>query len=158
MCHSESECGDESNKADDSLHEAYEKMYTQWLRVCASNQALNSEIQVLCDLNTKAKGKIYKLKVLLVEKDENLKSIVTELEKTQKSLRLLNNGSSKLDHLITYGKSFGDRGDVGYKGESSGTKIVFIKFGLLDDSINAFVKKLLRNPLQQSSLLQQVSQ
>ena len=38
--------------------------------------------------------------MLLAEKVENLKSVTTKLEKTQKMLRLLNNGTSKLDHLI----------------------------------------------------------
>ena len=33
----ESDCRDESKKDDESLHEAYEKMYAQWLKVCASN-------------------------------------------------------------------------------------------------------------------------
>ena len=78
-------------------------------------RALNSEIQVLRDLNGEAEGKISKLEVLLTEKDENPKSVATKLEKTQKSLRLLNNGSSKLDHLITTGKLFNDYSGVGVK-------------------------------------------
>ena len=41
--------GEESKKDEESLQEAYEKMYTQWLKVCASNCALNGEIQVLRD-------------------------------------------------------------------------------------------------------------
>ena len=64
-----------------------------------------------------------------------------KLEKTQKLLRLLNNGSSKLDHLITTSKSFGDHGGIGYKGESSGSKTIFVKSGLLNDSLNVSVEK-----------------
>ena len=116
-------------------------MYKQWLKVCALSRALNDEIQVLRNLNMKAEGKIFELEVLLVEKDENLKSVVTELERSQKSLRFLNNGSSKLDHLITTGKSFSDYGGIEYKGESYGSKTVFVKSGLLDDSLNVYVKK-----------------
>ena len=82
------------------------------------------------------------LEALLTKKDENLKPIPTELERTQKMLRLLNNGTSKLDHLITTGKSFGDHGGVSYKGESSGTKIVFVKSDLLIDSANVSYNKL----------------
>ena len=67
-------------------------------------------------------------------------SVTIKLERTQKSLRLLNNGSSKLGHLITTGKSFGDHGGIRYKGESSSSKTVFINSGLLDDSINISVK------------------
>ena len=78
-----------------------------------SNCALNGEIHVLHDLNEKAKGKIFELETLFTEKTETLKTITSELERTQKSLRLLNNGSSKLDHLITTGKSFGDHSGIG---------------------------------------------
>ena len=64
----------------------------------------------------KAEGKVGQLQALLAEKDENLKSVATELERTQKILRFLNNGTSKLDHIITTGESFGDHSSVGYKG------------------------------------------
>ena len=43
--------------------------------------------------------------------------------------------------MIPLGKSSGDHNDVGFKGESSGTKIVFIKFGLLTESINTLNHK-----------------
>ena len=47
-------------------------MYTQWLKVCATNRALNGEIQELHDLKMKAEGKVVQLEALLVEKDKNL--------------------------------------------------------------------------------------
>ena len=37
LCGSASNSGDESENDDKSLQEAYEKMYTQWLKVCATN-------------------------------------------------------------------------------------------------------------------------
>ena len=101
-------------------------MYSQLFKVCATNRALNGKIQELHDMKAKTEGKVSQLEALLVEKDENLKSITIELEKTKKILRLLNNGTSKLDHLITTSKSFGDHSGVGYKGESFGTKTVFV--------------------------------
>ena len=51
-------------------------------------------------------------------------------------LRVLNNGTSRLDHLITTSKSFGDHNDIGYKGESSSTKTMFVKSGLLVDTVD----------------------
>ena len=140
-CGSESDYRNESKEDNESLHEAYEKMYTQWLSVWALHHALNGEIQVFYDVNVKAEGKISELELLLVEKYKNLKSVTTELERTQKSLRLLSNGSSKLDHLITTGKSFGDHGGIGFKGESSDSKTIFINSSLLDYSINISMKK-----------------
>ena len=62
--------------------------------MCASNRALNGEIHVLRDLNEKAKGKVSKLETLLAEKTKTLKAVSSELERTQKSLRLLNNGQA----------------------------------------------------------------
>ena len=44
VCHSYSDCGDESEKDDEYLQEAYEKMYIGWLKVYTSNRALNDEI------------------------------------------------------------------------------------------------------------------
>ena len=43
LCESNLDSGDESENDDDSLQEAYEKMYTQWLKVCATNHALGNE-------------------------------------------------------------------------------------------------------------------
>ena len=96
---------------------------------------------MLRDQNEKAKGKISKLETLLVEKTETLKTVTSKLKRTQKSLRLLNNGSSKLDHLITISKSFADYSGIGYKGETSGSKTIFINSGLLDDWLNILEKK-----------------
>ena len=143
---SDLDSGEESEKDLESLQEAYENMYTQWLKVCASNRAINGEIQVLRDLNEKIKGKISQLEVMITEKEKSLKSVAIELERTKKRLRLLNNGSNKLDHLITTGKPFGDDSGIEYKGDSSSSRIVFVKSGLLDNSLNNAVK----NPIVKS--------
>ena len=141
LWYSDSDYGDESEKDNESLQEAYEKMYIQWLKVCATNRAMNDEIQELFDLKAKAEVKVVQLEALFAEKDENLKSVATKLERTQKTLRLLNNGTSKLDHLIITGKSFGDHSNVGYKGESSGSKTIYVKSALLTDSFNISYNK-----------------
>ena len=51
------------------------------MKVYATNQTLNDEIQELCNLKAKAEGKVVQLEALLAEKDENLKSVSTELER-----------------------------------------------------------------------------
>ena len=65
---------------DECLQEAYEKMYTQWLKVFATNWALGSENQDLHNLKNKAEGKVLQLEALIAEKDEKLKSVAIELE------------------------------------------------------------------------------
>ena len=58
LCGSNSDSGEESENDDEYLQEAYEKMYTLWLKVCATNRALDSENQELCDLKKKVEGKV----------------------------------------------------------------------------------------------------
>ena len=43
--------------------------------------------------------------------------------------------------MITTSRSFSDHSGIGYKGESSGSKTIFINSGLLGDSLNVSVKK-----------------
>ena len=61
---------------------------------------MNGEIQELYDLKVKVERNVVQLEALLAEKDENLESVVIKLERSKKPLRLLNNGTRKLDHLI----------------------------------------------------------
>ena len=92
---------DESENDDVFLQEAYKKKYTQWLKVYATNHSLGSENQELRDLKNKAEGKVQQLEALVAKKDEKLKSVTIELERTQKVLHFLNNWMIRLDHLIT---------------------------------------------------------
>ena len=131
LCESNSDSGDESKNDDESLQETYKKIYIQWIKMCATNRALGSENQELCNLKNKEEGKVQQLDVVIVEEEEKLKFVATELERTQKALRLLNNGTSRLDHLIISGKLFGDNSGAGFKGEYFGTKIVFINLDYL---------------------------
>ena len=62
-------------------------------------------------------SKVQQLMALVVKKDEKLKSTAIELERTQNTLHLLNDEMSRLDHLITSSKFFGDHSGVDYKGE-----------------------------------------
>ena len=41
-----------------------------------------------------------------------------------------------MDHIIISGKTFHDRSGIGFKGESSTSKIIFIKSGLLIDLVD----------------------
>ena len=107
------------------------------MKVWATNWALGSKNQEVRDLKNKAKGMVQQLEALVAEKAEKLKCVATELERAQKALRLLNNGMNRLDHMITSRKSFGDHNGVGFKGEFSSTKTVFIKFGLLVNFVDA---------------------
>ena len=66
---SDSESRDESENDNESLQEAYENMYTQWLNVYATNCALDSKNQELRILKEMAESKVQQLKALVAEKD-----------------------------------------------------------------------------------------
>ena len=78
-----------------------------------SNETLDCKMQVLETFVAKKKSKL---------KDASL-----ELERTQKSLKMLNSGTSKLLHILTIGKLRKDQRGLAFVGETSGSKIVFVK-------------------------------
>ena len=45
----------------------------------------------------------------------------------KKTIKMLNSGSLKLDQILTVGKVAGDHMGLGYKGESSSSKFVFVQ-------------------------------
>ena len=49
---------------------------------------------------------------------------------------MLNNGTNRLDYIITSGKTFGNHNGIGFKGETFGFKIIFIKSSLLIDLVD----------------------
>ena len=61
----------------------------------------------------------------MVEKEEKSRTVTTELEKTQKALRMLNVGTRKLDQMISSNTSFGDHSDIGFTGKNSKSKTFF---------------------------------
>ena len=68
---------------------------------------------------------------LATEKERKVQEIKVELENTQKNLKLLNFGTTKLDHLLTFGQSNGNRHGLGYTEVGNNIitafKIVFVK-------------------------------
>lgn len=65
--------------------------------------------------------------LLITEKEKKLQESRAKLENTQKNLKMLNSGTNKLDHILSLGKSSDDRHGLRYAGESTTSKIVFVK-------------------------------
>ena len=65
------------------------------------------------------------------EKEEEARQAGAQLAETQKGLRMLNNGTDQLDHLLSIGKS--DRCGLGYQGECSKAGGVFVSAGKTKD-------------------------
>lgn len=109
------------------LQEAYQNMYSQQLRVCAEKCSLESRYDALFKLNEKTNIKVQILESLISEKDKKLKKVLVEFERTQKSLKILNFGTSKLDDILSVGKTNSNHTSLIYKGEKSESKTVFVK-------------------------------
>lgn len=56
-----------------------------------------------------------------------LEELKAELEHTKRTLKVLNSGTYKLEHIRTMGKASSDHYGPGYTGERSTSKTVFVK-------------------------------
>ena len=52
---------------------------------------------------------------------------MTELESTHKNLKMMNSGTTKLNHILSIGKASYDRHRLGYSSECLTFKIIFVK-------------------------------
>ena len=112
---------------DDDLQKASQHTDSQWLKVRKENQYLVSHVDTLVLFDETLKCKVRVLETLVAKKESKLKEVSLELERTQKSLKMLNSDTSKLEHILTMGKSNRDQRGLGFVGETSGSKTVFVK-------------------------------
>ena len=124
---SESSCGgdDDAGSDDDDggsfdLAGYYEKLYEHWLNLVQANSDLSKEKAML-------EAQIAEALKYASEKEEEARQAGAQLAETQKGLRMLNNGTDQLDHLLSVGQS--DRCGLGYQGECSKTEGVFVSAG-----------------------------
>ena len=61
------------------------------------------------------------------ENEKKLQDTRAELESTQKNLKMMNSGTTKLDHILSMGKASCDRHGLGYTSKCSTSKTVFVK-------------------------------
>ncbi|PON99959.1 hypothetical protein TorRG33x02_043770, partial [Trema orientale] len=118
---------DESELNEESIRASYENIYSQWIRVVDQNRSLEGRISALIQYKENSEIKVQKLETLLTEKEAKLKEVSVELERTQKSLKMLNSGTDKLNHILSVGKSSSDHKGLRFEGEHSNSKTVFVK-------------------------------
>ena len=126
---------DESELNDESLGEAYQKLFGSWEKLCSENRSLVSknkelsvEIKMLIDQNE------------LLENDINLKNneiskLTKDLENLNKNVRMLNPGSTVFEDI----QNAGQKGHIGL-GASCSQKVqktVFVSAGLLTPESSA---------------------
>ena len=121
----DSNIGDESDFGEGCFQEAYDNIYSQWLRICNENHSLVSDKNVFLDFENKADKKVQ-----VSFKEEKISDISSELERTQKNIKMLNFDSVNLEQILFNGKTIGDHKGLGFKGEYSNSKTGFVKFDL----------------------------
>ncbi|GMN21398.1 hypothetical protein TIFTF001_047272 [Ficus carica] len=87
-------------------------MYNKLIQVCKINKSLEirvAELHKKKDVLKKKKDVLKKVVInyefIATKKERKLQETRLELENTQKSLKMLNSGMAKLDHILSIGKS-----------------------------------------------------
>ena len=94
-------------------------MYHKWMQVAKLNEKLLREKE---DQAKKMKA----LEGELAESKRIQGDLSGELEHLKKTVKMLNSGSTNLDQILTIGKTAGNHMGLGYMGESSNSKTVFV--------------------------------
>ena len=68
---------------------------------------------------------MHNLELQVGEKEKKEVELKAELEHTQKTLKMMSLGTSKLENILSMGKARGDHHGIGYIGECSMSKTIF---------------------------------
>ncbi|WZZ91022.1 LOW QUALITY PROTEIN: hypothetical protein YC2023_119601 [Brassica napus] len=121
-CGGDDDAGSDDEGGTFDLAGNYEKLYEHWLKLVETNSDLAKE-------KAKLEAQVAEALKYASEKEEEARQAGAQLAETQKNLRLLNNGTNQLDHLL----SIGDRCGLGYQGECLKVEGVFVPAGKTKD-------------------------
>ncbi|KAG7552427.1 Zinc finger CCHC-type [Arabidopsis thaliana x Arabidopsis arenosa] len=105
---------------DEEFAENYRALYEHWLKMVEENSVLTKE-------KLKLEAKVIEAQKYAAEKEEEASQAKVQLEETQKNLRMLNNGTKKLDHILNIGKT--DKCGLGFEGKLPKSDPVFVYGG-----------------------------
>ena len=95
-------------------------LYENWIDAIELNKTLQAQILEL----GKSKGTLEKEVVVLKEEISKNSIAQYDLEQLKRRVRMLNLGTTSLDHILGMGKSSKGNEGLGYRKGSSGTKVV----------------------------------
>ena len=87
----------------EDIQEAYQIMYENWIKVCKTNKVLKENVVELTKEKEVLKRTTINYEFLALDRERKIQQINTALINIQKNLKLLNLGSSKLDHILSMG-------------------------------------------------------
>ena len=110
-------------------------MYENWLKVCKTNKALKEKVAELTKEREVLKRAAINYEFLTSDRERKIQQISSELINTQKNLKMLSSGTTKLDQILTMGQS--SKHGLGNT-ETTNTvattpKIVFVKASVTSD-------------------------
>ena len=80
-------------------------MYENWLKVCKTNKALKEKVAELTKEKEVLKRAAINYEFLASDRERKIQQISNELINTQKRLKMLNLGTTKLDHILSMGQT-----------------------------------------------------
>ena len=72
-------------------------MYDNWVKVCKTNKALKEKVAELTKKKEVLKRAAINYEFMASDRESKIQQISTELINTQKNLKMLNSGTTKLD-------------------------------------------------------------
>ncbi|XP_010546473.1 PREDICTED: uncharacterized protein LOC104818552, partial [Tarenaya hassleriana] len=97
-------------------------------------------LEIKKQLDTKV-SEVDNLKKQLKEKEEKIILLQNQLEGSMKNVRMLGNGTAKLDHLLTIGRTDSGHTGLGYTGGSKNKVGNFVSGGKLGDEVISQVQQ-----------------
>ncbi|KAF3559465.1 hypothetical protein F2Q69_00011269 [Brassica cretica] len=130
-CGGDDDAGSDDEGGTFDLAGNYEKLYEHWLKLVETNSDLAKE-------KAKLEAQVAEALKYASEKEEEARQAGAQLAETHKNLRMLNNGTNQLDHLLSIGQS--DRCGLGYQGDCLKAEGVFVSAGKTKDVATSATK------------------
>ncbi|XP_024028691.1 uncharacterized protein LOC112093781 [Morus notabilis] len=130
----------------DATQESYKTMFSKWIKVCEMNKSLREQVGELVKENDVLKRVAVNNEFQATKNEKKLQDTRAELESTQKNLKMMNSGTTKLDHILSIGKASCDRHGLGYTVECSTSKTVFVKETHASEPRTTLNKKVIISP------------
>ncbi|XP_022867779.1 uncharacterized protein LOC111387454, partial [Olea europaea var. sylvestris] len=136
-----------SNEDDIDIHEAYQLLFKESLKIKKINKALFKKVDELerekerhaSNLQNSLKS-VSELKCVNEKFEDKVKTLTSELEKSNAHLQTFISGTKKLDDILGMNKPTGDRKGLGYvEGNTHGagpSKTVFISASRKSNAVN----------------------
>ena len=102
---SDLDSSDGEEPSTEDIQEAYQIMYDNWIKVCKTNKALKERVVKLTKEKEVLKRATINYELLASDRERKIQQINSELINTQKNLKMLNFGTTKLDQILTMGQS-----------------------------------------------------